>query len=1726
MRSIILLIYFLLFAQRTLCQSHIYPLSLTQVSDRALYNSLGKAISVQGDLSLVGSQGVASTQGEKAGAAYFFSRQSDNSWINSGKLIPPDISDRVAFTQFGCSVSLDGHIAAIGACSNLGSVFIFGYNPLTETWEQQFKINPPYGDLTSRYGSAISLFGTTLAVGAPAARAGAGSAFIYERSENSSSWNLVASLDDGSTPGSSNFNNFGSSIALYSDTLVIGAPRTSTIFTRIGTAYVYQRDSTLQTWRLSGTLNADTSSFFGGQFAFGTSVAIDRNIIAVGAIVDIGITPTTGAAYIFTPSNNMWTLEAKIYASDGLTGYQFGQSIAVSPNYVVVGSLGGAGSVYVFHKNNGVWEQKYKFLPLNGVAQNNFGYAVSLSGTSLGIGVPDYNNPTSSGAVTFAFVECSTSNYGPTCAPCNCPETGICSDGIAGTGTCASCLPGFYGTNCDQPCICSQTQFCDDGPLGTGGCLSCDRNHFGVDCASTCTCLNGTCNSGISAAPLLLSGVPVLPGNCLACYPGFAGTNCDIPCSCVNGICNQNIQGDGTCSKCNTGSYGPYCNMSCSPTCVQNGLCSDGVNGTGACLVCKQGYFGSECSQPCACNSTGGFCAPTDGGLCSVCYNGHWGSDCSGTCSCPDDLICLSGINGNGSCINASSNQPPATICQCVHGACSLTGCVCVPGYYGTLCDQECDCVRGHCNDGVNGNGTCLSCDSGFYGTNCNMSCTCSSVGGVCNDGLNGDGTCLTCFPNYYDLDCNQLTQCVKSPSTCPSRVCSEGVRGNGACIIFDGVNSTSPPPSGGYKVTGATWVQRMLAYQRSLQFDIPLNSVSSWIVANNAHSHPNSIYNLNNTTPLIDLHPSTLLSQLHSVDTVLSLGARILDFSVNYLSEHDSLLTCSTRQFLYVACFGASQDSRSRLWCDEIGVSDLGETDSGCIPGSDRTWLDQLRLIANWLALAENSGEFVIVEIDWLFDSFDNTTRAAELLENDIKSLFPRKMIMKPYDYVTWPTLNMLSQDGRAIMFTCKTAICPRSSLVFPTLQKRTSSSIIDQQPTSSDNILPSSATYVQYFQFPVCSSSSPPMSLESLPFGRIEEDSTFLLTIWDGPTQVGVFDFRSAIHVMSCGLSLSFDRINLRKLHWSIWSWDITEPSAPFVNPTTHISQKRLSLFDENCAFLNYTSSRWQVMPCNASLPFACQSTSDPNTWIVTEIYAPAVPLPVNVCPPNFAFATPRSALDNFNILSSSTRLDNVWINVPVIDPITPTELQQNIADTVLLDQTQMKEQQLFVFGPNVPSVPPLVKNGTEPFDPRFCSLPKQATEFVCNWSQYEQTIAARQWGMILLFILGTLISLFLIIYIAGRCCHCQWGRRKYRFENDSDDDESGANLGSFSMGPLKMKNKFIFAFPAAFIIIGAFIIFVGDIYFTTSYNDGRNFLNARVNTIRDAFDSLSEALFNQPNIIIDSQATTILVEIAEGRAALSDHVVTFNAQTQAINVGRNFLIVIIVVVSLCVPLVGYLCGLKKNHARVLMVSLSLLVFVTFWTCFTIVIHGFESTVANDICHEVNTRSSMFDLWYAQYAIALADVSNALEISLATTGIQACTSFNSLCSVDSFQTCSNIICNSTTVPGLSSTTLIDTAEITTVIACSQSCDSTPLRRASVAFMASQTSFRWFAEKGFELVQDLQMGLLTHYGQELLQRIYCYDALVGYSLVVTGCSLLLIGQFLDLLFLISLSRN
>jgi hypothetical protein len=127
---------------------------------------------------------------------------------------------------------------------------------------------------------------------------------------------------------------------------------------------------------------------------FGFSVAFGDNATVIGAP---GKNSSSGAAYVFVPGGTGWLQRARLVASDGVRGDQFGFSVAASGDIALVGApnkKGGIGAAYVFVRHGATWRQWAKLAAGDGVAGDQFGFSVVLSGNTVLVGAPGKNTGT------------------------------------------------------------------------------------------------------------------------------------------------------------------------------------------------------------------------------------------------------------------------------------------------------------------------------------------------------------------------------------------------------------------------------------------------------------------------------------------------------------------------------------------------------------------------------------------------------------------------------------------------------------------------------------------------------------------------------------------------------------------------------------------------------------------------------------------------------------------------------------------------------------------------------------------------------------------------------------------------------------------------------------------------------------------------------------------------------------------------------------------------------------------------------------------------------------------------------------------------------------------------------------------------------------------------------------------------------------------------------------
>ena len=208
-----------------------------------------------------------------------------------------------------------------------------------------------------------------------------------------------------------NNNRFGDSVAISGDYAIVGAGLGDGVVAGTGAAYIF-KSAGAGKWPQTETQKLFASD--GQADRFGDSVAISGDYAIVGAALGDGVVAGTGAAYIFKKDPvTGWpqTETQKLFASDGATSDRFGDSVAISGDYAIVGAYrddnsggNGAGAAYIFFKDgSGNWSQTQKLLASDGQADDFFGYSVAISGDYAIVGAFGVDGGNYTGAAYIFF---------------------------------------------------------------------------------------------------------------------------------------------------------------------------------------------------------------------------------------------------------------------------------------------------------------------------------------------------------------------------------------------------------------------------------------------------------------------------------------------------------------------------------------------------------------------------------------------------------------------------------------------------------------------------------------------------------------------------------------------------------------------------------------------------------------------------------------------------------------------------------------------------------------------------------------------------------------------------------------------------------------------------------------------------------------------------------------------------------------------------------------------------------------------------------------------------------------------------------------------------------------------------------------------------------------------------------------------------------------------------
>ena len=662
-------------------------------------------------------------------------------------------ADATKGSQFAGAMAVDGGRLLVGSrYGYVGSVYTgtaYIFERAGTTWSQKAKLSASDGAKNDNFGWFLDLDGDVAVVGAY----NKGAAYIFERNSTSGVWQQKKKLTD---PAGGNSNHFGAGVSTDSSTVVSGAYLKNNMR---GVSYVYARAGT--SW---GQVQELTASDGTSYDQFGVSSDVEGNTIVVGAVVDDHKAIDAGSVYVFMRSGTSWSQTQKITADDALIYAQFGWTVRLDGDTLLVGAkqdFNYSGAAYVFSRSGTVWSPQAKLTATVRTKDDDFGHAIDLDGDTAIIGSPwdDDRGSASGSAYIYNRSGSAWSLLGKLTA-----SDGDASDfygeavAISGinaavgargdeytlgfnAGTLYAYQVSGYAATCTSGSTCP-SGFCVDGyccDTACGGGVAGDCQA----CSKTAgAAANGTCGP-VAAATVcrVASGAcdtaETCDGTATAC-PADVKKASGLVCRAKAGDCDKQETCDGVAAACPSQAFLPAATVCRAAT----GGCDKAENCTGASATCPadkveaaatvcRGSAGT-CDLAEVCDGTNKSC-PADGYAAggTVCRASGGVCDPAETClgtsaTCPGDLV-----------------SPVGTVCRAATGDCDL--------------QEVCDGAKKACP-------TDLVLAKGIL---------CRAVAGLCDVAEACDGATKACPLNAY---APPSTVCRAAAGTCDYKeVCTGG---------------------------------------------------------------------------------------------------------------------------------------------------------------------------------------------------------------------------------------------------------------------------------------------------------------------------------------------------------------------------------------------------------------------------------------------------------------------------------------------------------------------------------------------------------------------------------------------------------------------------------------------------------------------------------------------------------------------------------------------------------------------------------------------------------------------------------------------------------------------------------------------------------------------------------------------------------------------------------------
>lgn len=304
--------------------------------------------------------------------------------------------------NFGGTVDIDGDIMVVGAAKknagglpDAGEVYV--YRKANGIWTLEANLIASDAGISNQFGKSVSVYNDKIAVGSPndgEAAFNAGAVYIF--AFDNGSWVEEEKIMANDAEPS---DNFGFSVSLDMDRVLVGCPNNNGGSPNIGSAYIFDFDGT--NWNQTQQLVSPFGEF-GGE-SLGWSSALQGDVAVLGAPLDDDAGTDAGTGFIYRYNGTTWNFEQKLVASDGGNSHSFSFSVDIDGTTIIVGAFGGGnasgGAAYLYEFDGTNWNEDYVFYGENPSNDDWLGYDVALSGgTFLASAINDDGKASNGGA--------------------------------------------------------------------------------------------------------------------------------------------------------------------------------------------------------------------------------------------------------------------------------------------------------------------------------------------------------------------------------------------------------------------------------------------------------------------------------------------------------------------------------------------------------------------------------------------------------------------------------------------------------------------------------------------------------------------------------------------------------------------------------------------------------------------------------------------------------------------------------------------------------------------------------------------------------------------------------------------------------------------------------------------------------------------------------------------------------------------------------------------------------------------------------------------------------------------------------------------------------------------------------------------------------------------------------------------------------------------------------